>query len=284
MKAHLSFETEEGFEYFFNPNDAIFHIMVGISNPDPNYEIRRTVSSCFSIEYIISGEGAIQEDNKISKVVADDLYIMHPNRYSHYYANPNNPFKKIWIVFDCDYTFIENLLKAYKVDDVFVLHNVNMYEEFYDIFKLLHDEPPNLSYLVENALLKLVRKIQDRANYSLNDDTEKIAVLGKKYIDRKINYHIKIEEVYQYVKSSRTQFFRAFKQEYNMSPNEYILRSKIDAAKLLLSHSDYPIGEIAMRFDFANFPHFSYTFRKYVGCSPSEYREQNQNSDGAFKK
>lgn len=278
------FPYEEVYEYYFNSKSPIFHIMAGITDPDPTYEIRRKTSHCFSIEYIISGEGAVQEDDKVKKVIADDLCILHPNTYSHYFASPKNPYKKIWIVFDCDYSFIENMLKTYKVEDVFILHNTGLYSEFEEIFNLLRDEPDNLAYLVEKAVFTLVHKIQDRAMYHIDDKSEKTAVLGKKYIDRMINYHINIEKVCDFIKISRAQFFRVFKAVYDITPAEYILQSKINASKILLSHSEQPIGEIAMRFDFANFPHFSRTFKKYVGCTPSEYREQNQNSDGAFKK
>lgn len=283
MRGPAPFTFEEVYEYYFSPKSPLFHIMAGITNPDPTYEIRRKTSNCFSIEYIISGEGAVQEDDKVKKVIADDLCILHPNTYSHYFAAPKNPYKKIWIVFDCDYSFIENLLKTYKVDDVFILHNTGLYNEFEEIFALLRDEPDNLAYLVEKAVFTLVHKIQDRAVYHIDDKSEKTAVLGKKYIDRMINYHINIEKVCDFVKTSRAQFFRNFKAVYDITPAEYILQSKIDAAKVLLTHSEQPIGEIAMRFDFANFPHFSRTFRKYVGCTPSEYREQNQVNDGAFQ-
>ena len=275
MKCPVSkFDTEEVYEYYFTPQSPIFHIMSGITNPDPTYEICRKTSNCFSIEYIISGEGAIQENDVIKKVVAGDFFILHPNTYSHYFASPKQPFYKIWVVFDCDYTFVENLLKAYKLEELFILHNTNMYDEIMDIFKLLRDEPPNIAELVEKAMLKLIHKAQDYTIYSIDDSSEKIAVLGKKYIDRMINYHINIEKVCDFVKISRAQFFRLFKKVYNITPAEYILQSKINASKILLEHSEQPIGEIAMRFDFANFPHFSRTFRKYVGCTPTEYREQ----------
>lgn len=278
------FSYDEVYEYYFTTKSPIFHIMAGITNPDPNYEIRRKTSNCFSIEYIISGDGVVQEDDKVKMVVADDLCILHPNTYSHYFASPKKPYKKIWIVFDCDYNFIENLLKTYKVEDVFILHNTGLYNEFKEVFNLLRDEPDNLAYLVEKAMFTLVHKIQDRAMYHIDDKSEKTAVLGKKYIDRMINYHINIEKVCDFIKISRAQFFRSFKAVYDITPAEYILQSKINAAKVLLSHSEQPIGEIAMRFDFANFPHFSRTFKKYVGCTPTEYREQNKNTDGAFKK
>ncbi len=274
---HVSkYKCEEIYEYYFKPESPIFHVMSGITYPDPTYEIQRKTANFFSIEYIISGEGAIQENNTIRKVVANDMYILHPNAYWHYFASPKNPFKKIWIVFDCDYTFIENLLNAYKVSDVLILHNTDMYNEFAEVFRLLRDEPDNLAHLVEQAMFKLVQKIQDFAVYSIDDSSEKTAVIGKKYIDRMINSHINIDKVCDFIKISRTHFFRIFKATYNITPAEYIIQSKIKASKILLTHSEQPIGEIAMRFDFANFSHFSRTFRKYVGCTPSEYREQNQ--------
>lgn len=149
--------------------------------------------------------------------------------------------------------------------------------------KFFETNPQNTRYLIESALFNLVHKIHERKIYHIDDKSENIAVLGKKHIDKMINQHISVEKICDMIKISRAQFYRVFKANFNITPAEYILQTKIDAAKILLAHSEQPIGEIAMRFDFANFPHFSRTFRKYVGCSPSEYRAQNH-IDGIFSK
>ena len=91
-----------------------------------------------------------------------------------------------------------------------------------------------------------------------------------------INAHINIDKVCKLINISRSHFFRCFKKTFGITPAEYIMQSKIGAAKILLANTNHSISEISMRFDFSSFSHFSRTFHKYVGCTPSEYRKKNQ--------
>jgi len=47
------------------------------------------------------------------------------------------------------------------------------------------------------------------------------------------------------------------------------------ASKLLLNDTNISISEIAMRVGFNNMSNFNRAFRKYIGCTPSEYISQN---------
>ena len=56
---------------------------------------------------------------------------------------------------------------------------------------------------------------------------------------------------------------------------KYILKEKIDQAKLLLSGTTENIQTISDNLSFSNRSYFYTCFQKYVGMSPSEYRAQN---------
>jgi len=75
------------------------------------------------------------------------------------------------------------------------------------------------------------------------------------------------------VHMSYFHFTRAFKQSTGVTPNVYITEQRIDRAKKLLSETDFPIADIALRTGFASQSHFTTTFRKFVWNTPKAFRE-----------
>ena len=58
-----------------------------------------------------------------------------------------------------------------------------------------------------------------------------------------------------------------------MSPQYALIGYRLDTAKKLLTNSNYPITEIAEYVGYLDNRHFSQVFKKYVGYTPSRYRE-----------
>lgn len=75
------------------------------------------------------------------------------------------------------------------------------------------------------------------------------------------------------VNCSESHFSRLFKQETGLSPLEYLIRIRIDKAKILLSRTDKNATEIALECGFASASHFSGTFHKITGINPLQYRK-----------
>jgi AraC-like DNA-binding protein len=68
-------------------------------------------------------------------------------------------------------------------------------------------------------------------------------------------------------------FVRKFKHETGVSPWQFILKGRIEAAKHRLLHSDLSISEIAYEVGWQNVSHFTALFRKHVGMTPGRYRD-----------
>jgi len=66
---------------------------------------------------------------------------------------------------------------------------------------------------------------------------------------------------------------RAFRRHVGCTVGEYIRRLRVEHAAAQLTESTASISEIALRAGFADQPHFSNVFRRYVGTTPRRYRE-----------
>jgi AraC family transcriptional regulator len=79
--------------------------------------------------------------------------------------------------------------------------------------------------------------------------------------------------VAQAVEMSYFHFSRAFKQSTGVSPNVYMIEQRIERAKKLLSETDLPITDVALRVGFASQSHFTTTFRRLAWTTPKTFRE-----------
>lgn len=95
------------------------------------------------------------------------------------------------------------------------------------------------------------------------------------YIGIHINEKLSINELAERAGYSDYYFSRKFKQEMGCTLTEYIMREKIERAKVLLSTTSMSIMDISIELSFNSRSYFSDTFQKIAGISPGEYRKQN---------
>lgn len=67
-----------------------------------------------------------------------------------------------------------------------------------------------------------------------------------------------------------------FKKYINMSPIDYLRYYRIEKSKELLRRTKMAITEIAYTTGFSGASYYAETFRKYMGCSPMQFREKRE--------
>ena len=71
---------------------------------------------------------------------------------------------------------------------------------------------------------------------------------------------------------SRTRLFALFAAEAGLSPNDFLLRCRIDRAKELLRAAPAPLTHVALDCGFSSSTYFATVFRKYTGYTPRQWR------------
>jgi len=114
------------------------------------------------------------------------------------------------------------------------------------------------------------------------DDVPPLGVLEDERIARAVayltdNFQVapSLSDVARAVSTSPFHFHRLFSREVGLSPKHYLLRMQLQMAKWMLSATRIPIGDIASHTGFASHGHFTATFHRLVGVSPTEYRERS---------
>ncbi len=95
---------------------------------------------------------------------------------------------------------------------------------------------------------------------------------AKDYIEKHIAKEVSLEEVAETLGFNPSYFSQLFKQMTNETFVQYRIKRRMERAKKLLDQPHYRIIDISYEIGYADHAHFTKTFKKYEGCSPSEYR------------
>jgi AraC-like DNA-binding protein len=74
---------------------------------------------------------------------------------------------------------------------------------------------------------------------------------------------------------SEDYFIRSFKAAFGETPHRYLLRRRMERAKALLRAGELSVTEICLAVGFTSLGSFSTQFRRFVGESPTSYRNRD---------
>lgn len=100
---------------------------------------------------------------------------------------------------------------------------------------------------------------------------------GKRRVEEFIRSHlaskISVADLTGLVGLGPRHFTRAFQQSFRMTPMQFVLELRFEKAKRLLLTSSRSITDIAYACGFSHAQHFTSTFRRFSGASPTAYRK-----------
>ncbi|WP_206853861.1 response regulator [Candidatus Enterococcus mangumiae] len=131
---------------------------------------------------------------------------------------------------------------------------------------------------LHHLLLALLKEQQNQKKYSLN--VEKVlGILHEHYHEP-----LTLKEVSEDLHLNVMYLGQLFKKETKKSFSSYLNHLRMEQAKWLLLHSNQNINEISNEIGYNNTTYFSKLFKKIVGQSPTEYRENQGKSEGVLSK
>lgn len=92
------------------------------------------------------------------------------------------------------------------------------------------------------------------------------------YISENLTGKIPIDTLSRKAYLSRNMFFRMFREQFGISPLDYINRERIKLAKHLLAESNSTITDVSLRCGFNDANYFIRLFHKMEGITPGMYR------------
>lgn len=94
------------------------------------------------------------------------------------------------------------------------------------------------------------------------------------YIKTNFRNDLTLDEIADEAELSKYHFCREFKKATDLTPVEFINRTRCEYAKSLLESKRYSVTEIGEMCGFSTSAHFSKTFRVFFGTYPSDYMKK----------
>ncbi len=263
-----AFQRSAGDEFPF------FIQMTGISYCDGTYRIERRNSDIYVFEYIIRGKGTVIINNEAFTAAEGDIYIL-PKGSSHtYFSDSGDPWEKIW--FNVDGPVIEHLMQAYRLNSIYHIRGLEIRDYFFRLLQTAqsHEEPVkeilNKTALIFHEILMKISGAVSATGPQVSTEAGKL----RDYLDKRIEEKVSISGLSEAISRSPSQTIRIFKKEFGVTPYDYLLKKRIETARLLLSNSNMQVKEIAYKLCFADEHYFSNFFKEKTGSSPLEYKSK----------
>jgi AraC-like DNA-binding protein len=94
------------------------------------------------------------------------------------------------------------------------------------------------------------------------------------FINKNVCDKIEIEDLAVLTKWKKHHFIRMFTKHLSITPYQYILKTKIEKAKLLISETNQPITEISQDLGFESYSNFCIAFKKLNdGKNPETFKK-----------
>lgn len=139
------------------------------------------------------------------------------------------------------------------------------------------DDPLACNSQIQDKVKEMLALIKGSRNLGSRHNIQK----AKRYIEE--NYameDLSLQEVADAVGMSVTYLSRTFKSETNTNFVKYLVQVRMEKARELLAKSELSAQETAYRVGFSDYVHFSKTFKKFHGLTPSAYRKQCKAMNG----
>lgn len=266
--------TDEEFTLFFYDRSSPRPIAlesIGVTYPNPKYRMYRAHNALFVLEYVCSGKGYIEQGGKRFEVNAGDVYCLEPGYEHRYYADRDDPFKKIWVNFFSDF-FVE-VFRAFSLSGKTVFHAKDCAPYFEELLALrdVSNYSDELCNEVCGVLFKIVVALSEGDRHAPCHASQ-LAADVKRALDGALYSSLTIDGIAEELHFSKAQIIREFQKYYNTTPYRYLLDSKIEMAKKLLLFSGLSVQEIGNRLAFPEAHYFSRIFKKKTGLSPVEFK------------
>lgn len=144
---------------------------------------------------------------------------------------------------------------------------------FYDKFLSRTAHPTDVSLLETQILRESFRAaFLDVSSSEKKSKTENSGLKRSlEFLEANLFEKIDLDTLSSIACMSKTRFIRMFKDEFKVTPIEYLRNRRLDEALHLLKQGKYTVSEVALLTGYSEHAAFHHAFRSHFGKSPSHY-------------
>ncbi len=265
--------------FFPQPSEDFEHFMYVQSfsymESNGNYYTNRSNYESYLLCYTHAGYGLLNYGGREYTLSPGDLFIINCLN-AHSYRTKDDK----WMHSDLHLsgTFLSILYDTFIEDNGGICIKRNIGDAYLnELDKLLEiARTPSkhkglmISNQIENLIVTLINT-NTHTNMPKNDMNEVIEYLVQ-YILHHYNDDLDLDFLSRFSGISKYYLSRVFHEYTGFSPNEYIIQTRMEHSRFLLTNTDLPIKRIGQMVGLENEAYFSRLFKSRNGVSPINYR------------
>jgi AraC family transcriptional regulator len=271
----LSQQVSEARYFFLNlappKKDPLTLVMGGREHANPDYVVSRDAFPFFVLEYVVSGTGVVQLDDRPEELRAGVVFAATPSTRCRIETNPNDTLVKYFLCVAG--SVVPQRLRQCGVP----LGGTRQLAAHAEVTSVLEDmmregqRSGALAGQICSVLFELLLlKIEDTATLAphASEPAREAFLRCKALIDAKAEQLGTLEEIAHATGVEASSVCRWFRRYQGTSPYQYLLRRKMNLAAEHLVENGGLVKEAAQRVGFADPYHFSRAFKSVHGVAP----------------
>lgn len=237
---------------------------------EDTYELKRDNYNSFLIMHVIKGSVKIENDHTTYVAKMGDTALINCHK-PHSYSSMGD-LDTIWFHFDGSNSgAIYNELSTLYNSAIIAKNSGEILDRIYKIYNI-YKSGKKISEAIQSAYIS--RILGEFFKNPNNDSSDKKSIIDKVvlYIEENYEKDLAISELSVIAGLSEYYFSRIFKKQTGFTLHEYIIKTRIISAKILLKSTNMSLREIAYKCGFSNESSFSNTFKKITNMTPGTFR------------
>lgn len=249
----------------------------GYEQCDSNHTWGPALRDHYLIHFVVAGKGTLRCNQQEYTVEAGQLFIIYPSQVASYQADANDPWEYDWVGFNG--TDARRLVKLTGLSRQQPVCHSDDPEKTGALLRRIAEAGDNTAAadaeMAGCLYLFLAHLIRMNRQHPAGNPHQNYVANALRYIQYNYANDIGVNDIARYVGISRSQLYRAFLQDFGVSPHAYLQTYRINEACSLLHDPTYSVAEVAGSVGFNDPLYFSRVFKSIKDCTPSEYRRNN---------
>lgn len=234
----------------------------------------------YLVHYCLSGRGIYRAQGIKYEIGPGEGFLILPGELTSYQADAQEPWSLIWVGFTgsraADYLQCCGLRKDRCT---FQCPQSQQLEACVDAMLEFDTAGAGNELLLLGELYVFLGWIAQSAQSSARRSRETAAEyveLAMEYIRSHFQEDLTVAKLARYVGLNRSYLTTVFQNTINMSPQQYLMRFRMEWAAKMLCEDKLTVGEIARSCGYPDPLTFSKAFKRTLGVTPTQYRRENE--------
>ncbi|MDM8238503.1 AraC family transcriptional regulator [Pseudoflavonifractor phocaeensis] len=255
-------------------------LFCGRQNCKPGEAVGPAVREHYLVHYCLSGRGVYRAQGVKYEIGPGEGFLILPGELTSYQADAQEPWSLIWVGFTgsraADYLQCCGLKKDRCT---FQCPQSQQLEACVDAMLEFDTAGAGNELLLLGELYVFLGWIAQSAQSSARRSREIAAEyveLAMEYIRSHFQEDLTVAKLARYVGLNRSYLTTVFQNTINMSPQQYLMRFRMEWAAKMLCEDKLTVGEIARSCGYPDPLTFSKAFKRTLGVTPTQYRRENE--------